>query len=86
MEAIRDDERIHAPDLPKSQVVREAIGLYGEQSGRLSEGERRRLLGTFDRVIPRLPRREASAASVEVEEVRQARRRGGRKSRESGER
>lgn len=65
---------------PKSQVVREALAMYGEQMGRLSEDERRRLLETFDRVLPALPDRPAAEVSQELASVARARRSGGRAS------
>lgn len=70
-------------DAPKSQVVREAIELYGDQLGRLSDEERERMLATFDRVMPTLPDREAKRVEEEIAEVRRSRKRGGRAS--SGE-
>lgn len=42
---------------PKSQVVREAIADYAYRVGRLSESERRRLLGAFDELVPAIPAR-----------------------------
>jgi len=65
-------------DLPKSQVVREAIRAYGEQAHRLSEEERDRLLGTFDEVTSEIPSRPREEVAAELEEVRRARRQGGR--------
>jgi len=65
-------------DLPKSQVVREAIRVYGEQAHRLSEEERDRLLETFDDVTAEIPARPREEVAAELDEVRRARRRGGR--------
>lgn len=65
--------------MPKSQVVREAIGEYSARIGRLSEEERRRLLHTFDEVVPAVPERSAEEADREIEEVREARHAGGRR-------
>lgn len=67
--------------IPKSQVVREAIHLYGEQAGRLSDEERERLLEVFDRVTASLPERPRAEIDAELAEIRKSRRRGGRASR-----
>lgn len=64
---------------PKSEVVREAILDYSERIGRLGEVERRRLLETFDRLVPQIPDRPLSEVQDEIDGVRRARRRGGRK-------
>lgn len=64
--------------IPKSQVVREAIRVYGEQALRLSSAERDRLLDVFDDVTARIPDRPRSAVEAELEEIRDARREGGR--------
>ena len=63
---------------PKSEVVREAILDYAERVGRLSEAERRRLLGVFDEVVPAIPARPQADVDAELAELRQARRMGGR--------
>jgi hypothetical protein len=62
--------------VPKSQVVREALRVYGEQLGRLSDEERDRALAAFDRAIARVPERpredvqaELNAAVAEDERV-----------------
>lgn len=67
--------------MPKSQVVREALRVYGEQMARLSEEESERLLATFDEAVARLPDRPRSEVEAELEELRRARRAGGRRSR-----
>lgn len=64
--------------MPKSQVVREAIGEYSARIGRLGEEERLRLLRTFDEVVPAIPERAAPEVEREIREVREARRTGGR--------
>jgi predicted DNA-binding protein len=66
--------------VPKSQVVREAIRVYGEQAGMLSEQERDRVLQLFDRVTSQIPERPRSQVEQELQEVREARREGGRRS------
>jgi hypothetical protein len=65
--------------MPKSQVVREAIRLYGEQMGRLTEEERDRVLDVFDEVTGRIPDRPRTEVEAELEAVRSARRAGGRR-------
>jgi len=82
-----DDETIVCLDraaarlsMPKSQVVREAIRLYGEQMGRLTEEERDRVLEVFDETTERIPDRSRAEVEAELEDVRNARRAGGRRS------
>ena len=70
---------------PKSLVVREAIHDYSERIGKLSESERKRLLGVFDRLVPEIDERPLQAVADELDELRRARRRGGRRT-SSGER
>jgi len=69
-------ERMH---LPYSQVVREAIAEYGARIGRLSDAERVAMLRTFDRLLPAVPARPASAVDAELRGIRAARRQGGRR-------
>lgn len=64
--------------VPKSQVVREALEVYHRQLGRLSEEERRRMLDTFDRVVPAIPDRPREEVEAELSEARKARKAGGR--------
>lgn len=64
--------------MPKSQVVREAIRLYGEQAGRLSSEERARLLDLFDDVTAQIPDRSRAEVEQELDEVSVARKHGGR--------
>lgn len=66
--------------LPKSEVVREAIRDFSDRSGRLRERERRRLLETFDRLVPAIPSRPLGEVERELAELRSARRAGGRRS------
>jgi len=63
---------------PKSAVVREAIADYHARIGRLSEAERRRMLETFDQVVPRIPVRPLAEVEAEIKAIRAARRTGGR--------
>lgn len=65
-----------------SQVLREAIGEYSERLGKLSETERRRMLGSFDELVPKIPERPLAEVDEEIEAVRQARQAGGRRSRD----
>ena len=71
---------------PKSQVVREAINDYAERVGRLSEGERLRMLRTFDEMLDRIPERPASDVDDELDRIRAARRGAGRRSTGEGKR
>jgi len=64
--------------IPKSQVVREAVRVYGDQLGRLDEAERRAKLEAFDKVVPRIPARPREEVEAELAEAGEARRRGGR--------
>jgi hypothetical protein len=66
--------------IPKSQVVREAIRDFGERAGRLGERERRRLLETFDRLVPAIPPRPVRDVGRELVGLRRARRAAGRRS------
>jgi len=65
--------------LPYSQVVREAVADYAARIGRLSESERAALLRTFDRLLPSVPAKSASAVDAELRALRAARRQGGRR-------
>ena len=65
----------------KSQVVREAIKLYGEQMGRLSDDERDRMLAVLDDVVTAIPDRPREEVEAELEEIQRARSAGGRRSR-----
>jgi len=67
-------------NLPKSEVVREAIADYHERIGRLGERERLRLLRTFDELVARIPARNPAAVDRELRSIRKARHTGGRKS------
>lgn len=64
---------------PQSQVVREAVQDYAARVGRLSDGERLRLLETFDAVVDRIPGRAVREVDRELKAVRDARRRSGRR-------
>lgn len=70
--------------IAKSQVVREAVRLYGEHLGRLGDAERTAKLEAFDEVVPAIPSRPRADVERELAELREARRAGGRRS--AGER
>ncbi|CAN5645770.1 hypothetical protein BH24CHL9_BH24CHL9_00730 [soil metagenome] len=74
----RLDEMAVALRKPKSEVVREAIRDYAERVGRLTEAERRRLLGVFDELVPAIPARSPDVVDAELAELRWTRRDGGR--------
>jgi predicted transcriptional regulator len=83
-----DDEtartlRATAVRLGKSQslVVREAVAEYAAHAGRLTDGERRRMLGAIDGLLRRAPARNRLAAAAEIRDIRRARRGGGRRHR-----
>jgi predicted transcriptional regulator len=80
-EAVRElDRAAERLAIPKSQVVREALRVYGEQLGRLSEAERAAKLEAFDRLTPQIPKRTRHEVEAELDRVRSARRGGGRRS------
>lgn len=66
-------------DKPKSQIVREAIREFSDRIGKLSEGERLRMLAVFDDVVPKIPERADADVDAEIHAVRVARRDGGRR-------
>ena len=76
--AARLDEVAAALRTPKSEVVRDAIRDYADRVGRLTEAERRRLLGVFDDLVPAIPARPSAEVDAELAELRRARRQGGR--------
>ena len=65
--------------MPKSQVVREAVQMYGEHLGRLSDEERDEKLRIFDEMMAELPPRARQDIDAELAAVRSARRGGGRR-------
>jgi len=64
--------------MPKSQVVREALRVYGEEIGRLSDEERQSMLDRFDEVVPMIPNRPREEVERELAEARSCRCGGGR--------
>jgi hypothetical protein len=75
--------RATAARLGKSQslVVREAVAEYAAHAGRLTDGERRRMLGAIDALMRRAPARNRRAVATEIRDIRAARRGGGRRHR-----
>ncbi len=75
--------RATALRLGKSQslVVREAVAEYAAHAGRLTDSERRRMLGAIDAMMRRVPSRNRLAAAAEIRDLRRARRGGGRRHR-----
>ena len=73
--------RATAARLRKSQsfIVREAVAEYAAHAGRLTDSERRHMLGTIDALIQRPASRRREAVVAEMRTVRRARRHGGRK-------
>jgi predicted transcriptional regulator len=65
--------------IPKSQVVREAIGEYSANLGRLSEEERDRMLKVLDEALAAGPTRPREEVEQELRDIREARRGGGRR-------
>jgi len=72
-------------NIPKSQVVREAIGEYSANLGRLSEEERDRMLEVFDEAVANIPARPREEVEEELRAIREARRGGGRRSPTEGQ-
>jgi hypothetical protein len=72
--SVRLDDMAAALRKPKSEIVREAIHDYAERVGRLTEAERRRLLGVFDEMVPTIPTRTPEEVEAELTELRRSRR------------
>jgi predicted transcriptional regulator len=72
--------RATAARLGKSQslVVREAVAEYAAHAGRLTDSERRRMLGAIDALMRRAPARNRLAVAAEIRDIRRTRR-GGRR-------
>lgn len=64
---------------PKSEVVREAIREYEIKSDRLSEAERRRMLGILEELMKKPPTRSQAEVDRELREIRESRRHGWRR-------
>ncbi|MCL7959330.1 MAG: hypothetical protein M8861_03965 [marine benthic group bacterium] len=70
--------------IPKSQVVREAVGEYSANLGRLSEEERERMLKILDDHVAAGPTRPREEVEQELRDIREARRGGGRRTPSEG--
>jgi predicted transcriptional regulator len=66
---------------PKSEIVRQAIREYHEHIGRLSESEKRRMLGLLTEIEARPPSRTQRAVNEELASIRRGRQHGGRRHR-----
>ena len=64
---------------PQSHVIREAVADYAARTDRLSERERRHLLGVLAGLRASKPESSSRAVDAELRAVRQARRAGGRR-------
>ena len=64
---------------PQSQVVREAVADYASRRDRLSDDERRHLLGVLGALRDAPPSRPKAEVDAELRAVRAARARGGRR-------
>ena len=68
---------------PQSHVVREAVWDYAARADRLSDSERRHLMGVLEGVRDARPTRPAADVEAELRSLRAARRAGGRRHRAS---
>lgn len=59
---------------PKSAIVREAVSVYAQNAGRLTEEERLERLRTFQEVVARIPPRPREEVEAELDELRRSRR------------
>ncbi len=64
---------------PQSHVIREAVADYAARADRLSERERRQVLGVLEGLRVAKPGRSAAAVDDELAALRRARRQGGRR-------
>lgn len=64
---------------PQSHVIREAVADYAARTDRLSERERRHMLGLLEDLRAVKPARTAAAVDAELKALRQARRAGGQR-------
>ena len=64
---------------PQSHVVRDAVADYAARADRLSERERRHLLGVLEPLRDARPTRPAADVDAELSAIRSARRVGGRR-------
>ncbi len=61
---------------PKSAIVREAVSVYAQNAGRLTEEERLARVRTFNELVAKIPPRTREEVEAELEEVRRSRRAG----------
>ena len=61
---------------PKSAIVREAVSVYAQNAGRLTEEERLARVRTFKELVAKIPPRSREEVEAEQEEVRRSRRAG----------
>jgi len=73
------DDASRQLEKPKSEVVREAVNEYHARMGRLSEGERQRILRVLDELAPLVPNRTRADVDRELLAIRLSRRTGGRR-------
>jgi hypothetical protein len=64
---------------PQSHVIREAVADYAARADRLSERERRHVLGVLESLRATRPTRSAKAVDDELAALRRDRRAGGRR-------
>jgi len=64
---------------PQSQVLREAVAVYGAQEAKLDEAERLRRLRVLEDLMAQPPTRPKGEADREIREIRRARRVGWRR-------
>jgi hypothetical protein len=64
---------------PQSHVVRDAVADYATRTDRLSERERRHLMGVLEPLRDARPTRPAAAVDSELTSIRTGRRAGGRR-------
>ena len=67
---------------PKSAIVREAVSVYAQNTGRLTEDERLERLRTFQEVVAKIPPRPREEVEAELEELQRSRRTGWRRTAE----
>ena len=63
---------------PKSAIVREAVSVYAETTGKVTEAERVERVRVFREFLARVPPRSDEEVEAELRELRLARRSGGR--------
>ena len=64
---------------PQSHIIRDAVADYAARTDRLSERERRQVLGILENLKKQKATRTAAAVDAELNALRDARRKGGRR-------